>query len=308
MTDQTGPARQGPTERCTCGHTKRDHSGRRDHREKYGLTVAGRPWCHACEAECIYCPPDPEDPEDTPEPELTLEEARALADDLGLQLYRAQDALAFIAECCDIADREQRTITIADVREWLKGARCGRQLAADAAGTAGYCPSCGRGDVAPSAEEYEQQRQRAEQAEREVESYRAAETCRQAAADTLVGRMDAIRQQTAEGLVEGFEQLIQRAEQAEAALDRARQAQRRLNSALIAVSSRLEQPYPDDPRWTPWTRFVKPAVTELGEALQPRPAATVRAQTLDELRERAEADDLTTHPTDQSATGEQRPA
>ncbi|MEV7140738.1 hypothetical protein [Streptomyces tauricus] len=30
---------------------------------------------------------------------------------------------------------------------------------------AGYCPSCGRGDVAPTADEYEQQRQRAEKAE-----------------------------------------------------------------------------------------------------------------------------------------------
>ncbi|MFF0512462.1 hypothetical protein [Streptomyces sp. NPDC004250] len=62
--------------------------------------------------------------------ELTAEEARALADDLGLQLYEAQDAVAFVAECCTIAEREQRAITTADVREWLKGARCGRQLAA----------------------------------------------------------------------------------------------------------------------------------------------------------------------------------
>ncbi|MGW5616235.1 hypothetical protein [Streptomyces sp. NPDC003877] len=65
--------------------------------------------------------------------ELTAEEARALADDLGLKLYRAEDALAFVAECCDIADREQRPITTTQVREWLKGARCGRQLLADAA-------------------------------------------------------------------------------------------------------------------------------------------------------------------------------
>lgn len=64
------------------------------------------------------------------ESELTAEEARALADDLGLQLYRAQDALAFVAECCTIAERDQRPITTADVREWLKGAQCGRQLAA----------------------------------------------------------------------------------------------------------------------------------------------------------------------------------
>ncbi|MEU1043916.1 hypothetical protein ABZ400_02015 [Streptomyces sp. NPDC005897] len=76
------------------------------------------------------CPGDCGEPLDD-EPELTAEEARSLADDLGLQLYRAQDALAFVEECCDIADREQRAITTADVREWLKGAQCGRQLAAD---------------------------------------------------------------------------------------------------------------------------------------------------------------------------------
>jgi hypothetical protein len=69
---------------------------------------------------------------DETEPELTAEEARDLANDLGLQLYRAQDALAFVEECCVIADREQKPVTTADVREWLKGARCGRQLAADA--------------------------------------------------------------------------------------------------------------------------------------------------------------------------------
>ncbi|MYR46616.1 hypothetical protein [Streptomyces sp. SID5910] len=56
---------------------------------------------------------------------------------------------------------------------------------------------------------------RAEQAEAEVEGYRAAEKYRQAAADTFAGRLDAIRQQTAEGLAEGFEELTKRAEQAE---------------------------------------------------------------------------------------------
>jgi hypothetical protein len=63
--------------------------------------------------------------------DLTAEEARDLVDELGLQLYRAQDALAFVEECCVIAEREGRAITTADVREWLKGARCGRQLLAD---------------------------------------------------------------------------------------------------------------------------------------------------------------------------------
>lgn len=65
-----------------------------------------------------------------PVDKLTAEEARTLADDLNFQLYQAQDALAFVEECCVIADREGRTVTTADVREWLRGAQCGRQAAA----------------------------------------------------------------------------------------------------------------------------------------------------------------------------------
>jgi len=81
-------------------------------------------------------PPSPA-PAEAPGPsELTADEARDLADELGLDLYRAQDALAFVGECCDIADREQRPITTADVREWLKGARCTRQIATDTSGPA----------------------------------------------------------------------------------------------------------------------------------------------------------------------------
>lgn len=59
--------------------------------------------------------------------QLTADEARALVDDLSLQLYRAQDALDFVGECCDIADRQGRAITTANVRQWLKGAQCARQ-------------------------------------------------------------------------------------------------------------------------------------------------------------------------------------
>jgi hypothetical protein len=75
---------------------------------------------------------------ETPQPdpaaeELTAEEARALVDQMGLDLYRAQDAIEVARECCDIADREQRPVTTADVREWLKGDRCTRQRAADEA-------------------------------------------------------------------------------------------------------------------------------------------------------------------------------
>jgi hypothetical protein len=94
----------------------------------------------ACSGEEGFCPEhgfhrhslkQPGEPEDDTPPELTADEARELADDLGLQLYRAQDALDFVEECCVIAEREGRAVTVADVRTWLKGAQCGRQLAAD---------------------------------------------------------------------------------------------------------------------------------------------------------------------------------
>jgi hypothetical protein len=57
------------------------------------------------------------------------------------------------------------------------------------------------------------------------------------------------------------------------AVQRARLACRRLTSALIAVEPLLTKPYPDDPRWTPWTRFVGPALKELSDALRTGPAA-----------------------------------
>lgn len=60
---------------------------------------------------------------------------------------------------------------------------------------------------------------------------------------------------------------------AEDAIARARRARRRLTSALIAVEPLLAEPYPDDPRWTPWTRFVGPALKELSDALKTGPAA-----------------------------------
>jgi hypothetical protein len=81
---------------------------------------------HCCECDCRTIPcSKPE------EPVLTAEEARAEVDRLNYELYQAQDALAYVAECCTIAEREQRPITTADVRTWLKGAQCGRQLLAE---------------------------------------------------------------------------------------------------------------------------------------------------------------------------------
>lgn len=35
------------------------------------------------------------------------------------------------------------------------------------------------------------------------------------------------------------------------------EAMHELATALLTVKPRLSEPYPDDPRWSPWTRFVK---------------------------------------------------
>jgi hypothetical protein len=68
----------------------------------------------------------------TDDPELTVQEARALADELGADLYRAQDRLAFIDELLDAAERDgTTTVDISRVRGWLDGPQCGMQLAAE---------------------------------------------------------------------------------------------------------------------------------------------------------------------------------
>lgn len=54
--------------------------------------------------------------------------------------------------------------------------------------------------------------------------------------------------------------------------DAEKEAVRHLAAALIAIEPHLSTPYPDDPRWTPWTRFVEPPLEYLYElAFPPRP-------------------------------------
>lgn len=36
-------------------------------------------------------------------------------------------------------------------------------------------------------------------------------------------------------------------------------------ASLIAVKSHLDQPYLDDPRWTPWTRFIERTLGRVDE-------------------------------------------
>jgi len=105
--EQPGPAATEATETAICPH---------------GCNVTHCP-CPACEAERL------DEHGNTDQAELAAEKART--QDLATSLYYAQDALDFVAERCDLADQQQRTVTTADVRQWLKGPRCARQIAAE---------------------------------------------------------------------------------------------------------------------------------------------------------------------------------
>jgi hypothetical protein len=61
-------------------------------------------------------------------PDLTLGELQDLVDEQGLDLYRAQDRLAYIAEMCDLVDRNGQAVTTARVRMWLKYEGCAGAL------------------------------------------------------------------------------------------------------------------------------------------------------------------------------------
>jgi hypothetical protein len=87
---------------------------------------------------------------------------------------------------------------------------------------------------------------------------------------------------------------------------RLKEANRKVSSACIAVVS--NEPYPDDPRWTPWTRFIHPALTRLDAAVREAATALSEARTReDRIRERLDRLErevpkhiLETGPTDQT--------
>ena len=63
-------------------------------------------------------------------------------------------------------------------------------------------------------------------------------------------------------------------------------AKRRLHSTLIALSNRLDKPYPDDERWTPWTRFVLPMIDVVDSAIDELAARVEKAEAeLERLRD-----------------------
>lgn len=99
------------------------------------VTHGGSPhWAHSnitIDPDSIQSRAEAATDDDATPADLSAEQARAEVERLATELYKAEDCLAFVEECCVIADREQHPVTTSDVREWLRGARCGRQLLAD---------------------------------------------------------------------------------------------------------------------------------------------------------------------------------
>ncbi|WP_405508823.1 hypothetical protein OG323_22655 [Streptomyces cyaneofuscatus] len=80
----------------------------------------------------------------------------------------------------------------------------------------------------------------------QLRAYRAVEAYRQAAAETVEGRLAALRQQTTEGLLTGAEEALRRATVAEATLGRVRALAHRMRAgspqgAAAIYADRIEQ-------------------------------------------------------------------
>lgn len=106
-----------------------------------------------------------DEPKDTMPDRHTVDSITSDAlDALYERLERAEDTLFRAREVARWMRRNYPGLRLAN--DTLATALDGEQPApaTAATGAIGYCPACGRGDVAPSPEEYEQQRQRAEQA------------------------------------------------------------------------------------------------------------------------------------------------
>jgi uncharacterized Zn finger protein (UPF0148 family) len=132
------------------------------------------------------------------------------------------------------------------------------QLDALQAVARGYCPTCGRGDAAPTVEDWEQQKQRADQVEdllriandtsnkSEAERAQAVQRAETAERDVRIYRKRLAR------LTDGYAEQFRHLKHAEATLARVRALADRWDNALApdrayarAVRAALDQPAPE---------------------------------------------------------------
>ena len=90
--------------------------------------------------------------------------------------HLTSDALDALYEQLEAAEESETQRQLANARDafasaTVRAARAEKELAGLRAVARGYCPACGRGDAAPTVADWEQQRQRADQAEARVVDY-----------------------------------------------------------------------------------------------------------------------------------------
>jgi hypothetical protein len=91
------------------------------------------------------------------------------------ELYGELEQHRTAARQCNAQQWPQRLATAqAQIRaDSIAMERLGKELAALRQVARGYCPHCGRGDATPTVEDWEQQKQRADDAEAAIEAVRA---------------------------------------------------------------------------------------------------------------------------------------
>lgn len=62
-----------------------------------------------------------------------------------------------------------------------------------------------------------------------------------------------------------------------------------LEAGLIAVSNHLDKPFTDDPRWTPWSRFILPRAKMVREAIKGNDIGEMAAMAQSKPKEKQES-------------------
>ncbi|WP_405195159.1 hypothetical protein [Streptomyces anulatus] len=147
-----------------------------------------------------------------------------------------------------LLSRIQRTVPVTPVEAALLRAHVDAELAdADTARAAlGHQEAQHRQQLAAAHAAIREAEQDAADLAEQLLAYRAVEAQRQADADTYAGRLDALRQQTSEGLLAGAEEALRRALTAEATLGRLRALAHRMRAgspqgAAAIYADRIEQ-------------------------------------------------------------------
>ncbi|TVZ96489.1 hypothetical protein [Streptomyces sp. BK340] len=104
---------------------------------------------------------------------LTIPEAALLADYIRADRRNAQQTRQSLTDTTRALERHREAARTAIREAEQRAEQAETELAELRTVARGYCPACGRGDAAPTVEDWEQQKQRAERAEAAITRVRA---------------------------------------------------------------------------------------------------------------------------------------